>query len=237
MFCSFLVVIAGAHADRAQGGEVDTDPERLESLDAIEDTKNLFRGLQQELHENDRAYGADHQKATFIITPTFDDIWLIAVENRGPIKIQDSETFIVKLPEITEVRVSILSRSSINDGKLVEPWHDVVRHTQITEDYYSKQISLIEFDEAFNLISDSVNGETIIADQDHGCTDGTTFFVEVFSADERSLISRHNCDDDYESVLRKLHPFFEVAWAKIPYVQAELRDIWISETRETNTLK
>jgi len=235
--CCLLASLGAAHAVQNEGRKVGPELEHQIRLGAIEDRQKWYDALRQELNEDDQLYDQNHRKITVAIHPTFDDIWLIAIESYPEVAVQRTETLIVNLPARTEIRVSKLSQSSINDGKLIEPWHDTVKHKRIIKDFYSKPMSKAEFDEIFTQLSSVINSESIISDQDSGCTDGTTLFAEVLMAGQHRLISRHNCDRDYPTVLRGVYPLFEIARAKIQNVRSELQDVLKAETGEASTLK
>ncbi len=172
------------------------------------------------------------RETTFVLGAAFGDGWLIRLESfpeKPPEWSSESFEYERALPQLLITRSRFVI---VNHNASAIPSDTVPRHTRMTNDNYSIRIPQADFDQVFDVISAVVNNETMISKNLGGCLDGTTFFVEVLVDKQRKLISRHNCDEDYKAVLRKLYPLVELAEVNLNPVGNDFRKIWINETTE-----
>ncbi len=195
-----------------------------------------FEALRTELYGNDDLYGEKHNRVLAIVDPTFDDVTLIGIEHLPERIVELTRSSTLTLQSETKVTFATLSSSSINEGKLIEPWHDVVRHRRVTKDWYERGLSKVEFNQVFKQTLSSKIMDAAPVLPENGCTDGTRAFIEIVERERRQLISRHDCDPDYREVLSTVMPMVKLAAEKLSPAKAVILEMWATEVAaEMNT--
>ena len=225
-----FLIFTGSHQN-AFAEVVKSDAQREEMLRRgwIEDQRQSYASALSFFDEYDQVYHAEHRKITILLAPSFADLWLIVLESYPEVTVQRRENWTETLRAISEIRVLRHSWSRNITGPEAVPWEDRVEHTRSVKDYYKRSVSKEDFERVYHSISPILVGSSEITDPIHGCTDGVSTFAEVLTHDQKKLIYRHNCDDDYAAVLDALKPLFELGWSKISEVESELRDAWLKE--------
>jgi len=197
----------------------------------LEYYENWFEAVRTELYGKGEIFGEEHNRILILVHPTFDDLTLIGIEHLPERTVELTSTSVLTLQSETNIIVATLASSSVNDGKLIEPWHDVVRHRRVIKDWYERKLAQKEFSEIFQQTLQSNIFAEAAALPITGCTDGTMAFVEIVERGRRNLISRHNCDQDYRNVLLKMRPVVEAAVKKLTPAASVISEVWETEVQ------
>ncbi len=189
--------------------------------------QSWFALLLKNFDEDVEVYSHAHKKVTFLVQPSFNDPLLIVIE-KAPLREFTELEFVTSIidPAI-ELRIKSYMHSYevFEEGEKKKPWIGRVSHEKLIKDYYLKVIADDIFDVKFSMIRNKYRGTSQFSESENGCTDGTTFFVEIVENGKKQLLTRHNCDTDYKQELSKLSELFEFAIEEIEAAEKPVSEV------------
>jgi hypothetical protein len=117
------------------------------------------------------------------------------------------------------------------EKQIFDPAIKSVNHTQTRSDRYVRDFAEPVFYQIKNKMLGKGIRNVAVLQPPTGCFDGDRYYIALESKDDRKLITRHFCDEDFKSTSIIAQPLFEFAQDNVPDAVEFLSEAW----REVST--